>query len=86
MRTTVGIALGLAFLAAMILATWRETGVHCEVCIDFEGRSACGSSTAADREFARLNATANACAVLSGGVTQGIRCDKTPPRSVRCEE
>ena len=85
MRIAAGITLCLAFLAAMIFATLREAGVHCEVCIDFEGRSACGSSTAADRSFAVSNATMNACAVLSGGVSQGIRCDQTPPRSLRCE-
>lgn len=86
MRLVLGIAVGLAFMAAMIMATLRETGVHCDVCVDFQGRSACGNSTAADRDYAVAMATANACALLSAGVTDGIRCDKTPPRSIRCEE
>lgn len=85
-RTLVGIALAAGFLAAMFYATHREAAVTCEVCMDFGGASACRSSGAADREAARRGAVAAACAVLSGGVTQGIQCDNTPPRSVSCSE
>ncbi len=74
------------FFAALFLATGREAAVECEVCLEFGGRSACRIGSASDREGAMRGAGAAACAVLSSGVTQGMQCDRTPPRSVRCTE
>lgn len=85
-RTLAGLALGAAFALALVWATLQEARVACEVCLDFGGHSACREGSAASREDAVRSATTAACAVLSGGVTQGIACDQTPPRSVRCEE
>ena len=41
---------------------------------------------AGDREAAMQGAVSTACAVLSSGVTSGMACDRTPPRSARCTE
>lgn len=85
MRVAIGVSIGIAFVVAMIFATLRETAVSCEVCLDFEGRSACRRSSAADRDQALYMAQSTACAVLSGGVTQGLQCQRTPPRSASCD-
>jgi len=84
MRVAIGILLALVFLAALVVTTLRETAVACEVCVDFGGRSACRRSSAADRDQALQMAQSTACAVLSGGVTQGLQCQRTPPRSASC--
>jgi len=84
MRVAVGVALGLAFLAGLVLATLRETQAECEVCVDFGGRRLCRTSSAADEDTAMQMAQATACAVLSNGVTQGIQCRGVRPVSVRC--
>ncbi len=84
-RTAIGWLLGLAFVAALVYATVAETGVECEVCVEFNGRNACRTGTAADRAGAVRGAVSNACKVLSSGVTQSIACDQTPPTSVVCE-
>ena len=85
-RWLVALLLGVAFVTALILATRREARVECAVCLDFAGRSACRTAVAADQESALRGAVSTACAVLSGGVTQGLECDRTPPRSVQCSE
>jgi hypothetical protein len=85
-RVIVGILLGVAFIGAMVYAMRRETGVECEVCLDFGGRSACRTTSAVDRQHAVEGAISTACAILSGGVTDGLACMRTRPRSVRCSE
>ena len=74
------------FAAALLFATQREAQVECSVCLVFNGRSACRTGAASDRESAQRGAISAACAVLSSGVTQGIQCDNTPPRSLECSE
>ena len=86
LRPIAGLIAGGIFIAFLVYATLAESRVECEVCIEFRGRQACRSGTAVDRNSAVRAATASACAVLSRGVTEGIRCDQTPPRSRRCAE
>lgn len=86
MRVAVGVLLGVVFAAGLFWATLSESSVSCEVCMAFGPQEACRTVSAADREHAVAMAVSSACAVLSGGVTQGIRCSQTPPRSVSCTE
>jgi hypothetical protein len=74
------------FLAALLYATARETGVRCEACVDFGGARACRAVAAADREQALEQAVATACAVLARGVTQAFACQRTAPSSLHCED
>lgn len=85
-RVVLGLLIAGVFLAALFAATRREAAVECEVCVEFAGGSACRTARASDRDSAERGAVTAACAVLSGGVTQGLRCDRTPPRSVRCSD
>ena len=85
MRTVAGWIVGLVFVAALLYATLAETGVECEVCVEFGGRSSCRTGTASDREAAIRGAVSNACKVLSSGVTQSIACDQTLPKRVVCD-
>ena len=85
MRTAIGVALALLFLAALVVATLRETATSCEVCVEFGGRSACRRAAAAEPAEAIQMAQSTACAELSGGVTQGMACQRTPPRMAQCD-
>ena len=85
-RLVAGLMLGAVFIAAMFFATQRESAVQCELCMEFGGRTACRTASAADRDAAVRGAITTACAVLSSGVTQGLECDRTPPRSLSCSE
>jgi hypothetical protein len=86
MRTAVGIALGFALLGALVYATLQQAAVTCEACVEFGGRSECRTSSAETQEDAVRAAITAACALLSSGVTQGMQCDRTPPRSVSCQD
>jgi hypothetical protein len=82
----IGLLVAAAFLAALVLATRREAAVECTVCMEFEGRSACRTAAAPEREAALRGAATTACAILASGVTRGLQCDRTPPRSVQCTD
>jgi hypothetical protein len=83
-RALIGFLLAGVVAAALVIATRRQASVECTVCMEFSGRSACRSARGADREAAELGAARGACAVLASGVTLGLQCDRTPPRSVEC--
>ena len=85
MRTAVAALLTLAFVGALVYATVAANAVTCEVCIEFEGRQACRTGSARTKEEAVQGAITNACAILSGGVTDGIRCGNTRPSLERCD-
>jgi hypothetical protein len=82
----VGVLLAAAFATALVWTTLAQSGVECEVCLDYRGESICRSVAAASADEAEQQAIANACAILSSGVTQGLECQRTPPRSLRCSE
>lgn len=86
MRIAVGILCGVALFATLVYATLNQAAVSCLVCVEFGGRSECRTGSAETRDEAVRGAVTAACALLSSGVTQGMQCDRTPPRSVRCED
>jgi hypothetical protein len=85
MRIGIAIAAVVALGLALYFATVQASGVTCELCMEFEGRTVCRSASAEDRETALYGARMAACAVLSQGVTSGMQCDRTPPKSVVCK-
>jgi hypothetical protein len=85
MRTAIGALLALLFLGALLYASLTANAVTCEVCIEFAGRQACRTGSASTRAEAVYGATTNACAILSDGVTDGIRSGNTQPSLERCE-
>lgn len=85
-RVIIGLVLAAVFIAVLVRALSQQANVECEVCIDYNGNSACRTNLAIDRERALLGATSSVCAIIGRGVTQGIQCSNTPPSSVRCSE
>ncbi len=86
MRVVVGILFSAVFAAAVVYTTLSESQVECEVCMEFGGRSICRTVAAAERNQALAMAVSNACAIISDGVTAGIQCGQTRPRSVTCND
>jgi len=74
----------VALLGYLIHITMSGTEVSCEVCIEFRGATECRRATGKDRQEAELAAGSTACGLISGGVTDGIACRNTPPKSVSC--
>lgn len=84
MKKTVwlAIAFAVAVVAFVVLSTFRQDRVRCEVCITFKGNRDCRTASATTQEGALRAATNNACAQLASGVTETTQCENTPPDSV----
>ena len=85
MKRTVWIAIAfvVAFLAALVITTFRGERVGVEVCMVFRGQRDCRKAQAKDRQEALRTAITNACAQLASGVTDSGQCENTPPESVK---
>lgn len=76
---TLGLLIGFIVYSSLNVA-----GVRCEVCIDFEGRSACRAVDGATDDDAMQAARTNTCAQLASGVTQTMACERTVPTRADC--
>ena len=83
-KTVVILAIGfaVAVLAVLIFTTMGTNKFRCEVCITFNGRTACRTAGASTEAQAVRAATENACAQIASGVTDSMACESTPPQSV----
>ncbi len=72
--------LGIAFVAlviGMVIYTTMSASssrYRVEVCVEFQGRSACRTAAAATEQNALRTAQENACALVSSGVTDSMQC------------
>ena len=84
-RNLVAALVVLVPVVAVVVFSTLQVGAHeCEVCMSFEGREICRTVAASTEEDARRGAVDNACALLTSGMTNTLRCSRTPPTSVRC--
>lgn len=86
MKSTSWVALvGLTAIIGIVVYTSFEVGgVRCEVCITFDGRSACRAVDGNTEEDALAAARTNTCAQLASGVTDSMACERTTPSRVDC--
>jgi hypothetical protein len=82
--TLCGIA-ALATIGLLVLGVRQSLNASCEVCMTFEGRSACRVAVGADEQEATTTAIQNACALISAGMTQTVQCQNRRPDSTVCE-
>jgi hypothetical protein len=68
----------------VVYSSFQVSTVECEVCMQFDGRSTCRSASAARRDEALRSATDNACALLTSGMTNSIRCQQSEPVKSEC--
>jgi hypothetical protein len=85
-RLALGLVITAAAAAALYAATLAGVGVECEACVTYEGRQACKAATGPSREEAERSAISTACAVVTGGVTRSIECQRLEPLSLHCAE
>jgi hypothetical protein len=81
-----GAAAAIAFIAALAVFSTTSATIECEVCMRFNGREACNTSTAPERDIAVAQARNSACQQISGGVTDGIKCSQGPPARLTCSD
>jgi hypothetical protein len=72
-----------AFLALLIYSTVSGPRYRVEVCMAYEGRTACRTVSAKSEAAAIRAGSDNACADIASGVTDTMRCLAAEPKSVR---
>ena len=80
------IVFGLLVFGYVMFSSFGAKRYHCQVCMVFKGGRDCRTASAETRESALRTAVTNACAQLSGGVTETNQCENTPPESVKWVE
>lgn len=75
----------VATIGLIAMGIRQSLGRECEVCITFEGRTACRSATGTTEKEATETATQNACALIAAGMTQTVQCQNRRPDSVTCK-
>jgi len=76
------VAFAVVVLAVLVFTTMGTNRYRCEVCIFFNGRTACRTAGASTEAQALRAATENACAQIASGVTDSMACENTSPQSV----
>ena len=86
MSPLIRLLLAAFVLASIVYVVLDETGVECKVCLSFEGRQDCETTSAPDKNRAIADARNAICTRVSSGMTDGIRCNDTIPLSLTCSE
>jgi len=74
------VLLAIVFIVGVIVAVVYTTmssassRYRVEVCVEFQGQSACRTAAAATEQGALRTAQENACALISSGVTDSMQC------------
>ena len=80
-----GILFLAIFLAVLFYSTISLTRnrFRVDVCMEFRGQTNCRVASGATQESALRTAITNACALISGGVTDSQQCERSTPVSVK---
>lgn len=81
----VGSLLIAGIVALLAVSSMMASGHQCEVCVEYRGRSQCRTVAADTIDLARSGAIQNACAFISGGVTDSMACQRQQPTRERCQ-
>ena len=73
----------VGFVALLAYSTMHGPQYKVEVCMTFNSQTVCKTVNAKSEEFALRGARENACADISSGVDDTIRCQNMEPKSVK---
>jgi hypothetical protein len=68
----------------VVYSSFQVSDFECEVCMTFEGRDVCRTTTGKTEVEGMRTGIDNACAQLASGVTDSMRCGRTQPRKASC--
>lgn len=68
----------------VVYSSFQVSDFECTVCMQFGGREVCRTTTGKTEVEGLRTAIDNACAHLSSGVTETLRCQRTTPESASC--
>jgi hypothetical protein len=77
-----GVIFVLIVLGVIVYSSFNLAKYRLEVCMQFNGNSACRTASASTKEFALRTAMQNACAQIASGVTDSLACERSEPLKV----
>ena len=80
--TLIAILFVAAILALIVYSTMSMASHRVEVCVQFNGRNACRTTSGATQEFALRTAIQNACSEIASGVTDSMACERSTPTKI----
>ncbi len=84
MKIGIWVVLFLAIFAGMIAyATLHGPRYRAEICVAFNGRTACKTVSAKSEQAAIRSGTDGGCADIASGVTETMKCEGAEPASVK---
>ena len=83
-QTVAALAVLTPIVAFVVYSSLHVGVVECEVCMRYDGHEMCRAASAARRVVALRSATDNACALLTSGMTNTMRCQQTEPAKTEC--
>lgn len=86
MKLKTGLAIAavlLIFVGLMVYASMGMSSYRVEVCMEYQGHSACRTASGAEKERALRAASDNACAQISSGMTDSMACGRSVPVSIK---
>jgi hypothetical protein len=85
-RTTLAVMAAIAALIGLIIYAMQGlSAATCEVCVEYNGRTECRTAKGPSVAEATRTAQDNACGLLASGMTESMKCGRTPPKSVKCQ-
>ena len=76
------VLLSVALIALIAYSTIGLSQHRVEVCMEFEGRTNCSTTSASSKDLAMRTGIQTACATIASGVTQTMGCQNTNPSKV----
>lgn len=70
-------------IALIAYSTLTGKRYRAEVCVAYQGRSACKTVTGKSETSVLRGGISNACADIASGVTQTMGCEQSQPQSVK---
>ncbi len=78
----VGVLIFAALIGLIIYSTMNTATHSVEVCMEFNGRTSCRTTSGSTREFALHTAISNACSEIASGVTESLACEHAEPTKI----
>ncbi|PYT16397.1 MAG: hypothetical protein DMG59_10620 [Acidobacteria bacterium] len=78
----IGLLFFVAILVLIVYSTMNMATHRVEVCMQFNGRTSCRTTSGSTQDFALRTAIQNACADIASGVTDSMACEHANPVKV----
>lgn len=81
----IGLVFTVLVVALVVYSMQGVTQATCEVCITFNNRTECRTGQGRTKDEAITKAQDAACAVMTSGMEEVVRCGNVEPTSVSCQ-